>query len=94
MLVVMAYSLSHVIDYFLKHIQKEPYIASYMIGEEWMEELWYGYEQCCFNMFRMNQCTFLQLCMDSESKYAFHPQIGCKFCRKQACLHMFLVKVH
>jgi len=64
----MAYSL-HIVEYFLKHIYKEPCMTSYMTGEKWMNELLYGHEKYCFNMFRMNQCTFRQLCMNLKNKY-------------------------
>ena len=38
----MAYSLCHVVDYFLKHIYKEPCMTSYMTGEKWVNELLHG----------------------------------------------------
>ena len=69
MLDAMAYSLSHVVDYFLKHIYKESCMTSYMTGEKWVNELLHGHEKRCFNIFRMNQCTFQQLCMELENKY-------------------------
>ncbi|KAL2893163.1 putative nuclease HARBI1 [Bienertia sinuspersici] len=34
-----------------------------------MYELLNGHEKSCFNVFRMTQCTFLQLCLDLENKY-------------------------
>ncbi|KAL2929383.1 putative nuclease HARBI1 [Bienertia sinuspersici] len=38
-----------------------------------MHELLNGHEKCCFNMFRMTQCTFRQLCLDLENKYGLSP---------------------
>ena len=38
-----------------------------------MHELLNGHEKRCFNMFRMTQSTFQQLCMDLESKYGLLP---------------------
>ena len=38
-----------------------------------MLELLDGHEKRCFNIFRMTQITFRQLCMDLESKYGLLP---------------------
>jgi len=48
-------------------------MTSYMTGEKWVNELLHGQEKRCFNMFRMNQCTFQQLCMELENKYGLQP---------------------
>ena len=58
MLDAMVYSFCHVVDYFLKHIYKEPCMTLYITRGKWVNELLYGHEKRCFNMFRMNQCTF------------------------------------
>ena len=44
-------------------------MTSYMTGEKWMNELLYGHQKRCFNMLRMNPCTFHQLCTDLENIY-------------------------
>ena len=67
MLDAMAYSLSHVVEHFKKHIYKEPYMTSYVTTEKRLNELLYGHEKRCFNMFRMNQRTFRLLCMDLKN---------------------------
>ena len=54
-------------------MHKEPCITSFQTGEKWMYELLNDHEKCCFNMFRMTQSTFQQLCMDLESKYGLLP---------------------
>ena len=93
MLDAMVYSFCHVIDYFLKHIYKEPCMTSYMSGEKWVNELLHGHEKRCFNMFRMNQCTFQQLCMELENKYGLQPSDRMSIWRKWVYLYIFLVKV-
>ncbi|MBA0635579.1 hypothetical protein Godav_025242, partial [Gossypium davidsonii] len=48
-------------------------MISFQTREKWMPELLNGHGKCCFNMFRMTQRTFSQLCMDFESKYGLLP---------------------
>ena len=43
-------------------------MTSFQTREKWMHELLNGHEKRCFNMFRMTQSIFRQLCMDLESK--------------------------
>ena len=48
-------------------------MISYVTGEKWVNELLYGYKKQCFNIFRVNQCTFHRLYMDLENKYGLQP---------------------
>ncbi|KAA3469540.1 PIF-like transposase [Gossypium australe] len=54
-------------------IHNVPCMTSFQTGEKWMQELLNGHEKCCFNMFRMTQSTFHQLCTDLESNYRLLP---------------------
>lgn len=64
---------SYIGIYYLNYIHKEPCMTSYLTGEKWMNKLFNGHEKWCFNMFRMNQDTFRQLCVDLEGYYGLRP---------------------
>jgi len=42
---IIAYSLGHVVDYFLERINNEQYMAAYIIREKWMNKLFYGHDR-------------------------------------------------
>ncbi|CAO2838181.1 unnamed protein product [Amaranthus hypochondriacus] len=59
--------------YYVKYIHKEPCMTSFQTGERWIQELLNSHEKRCFNMLRMKQSTFRQICTDLESKYGLLP---------------------
>ncbi|GMI72827.1 hypothetical protein like AT1G43722 [Hibiscus trionum] len=70
---LVACALSYLYLYYVKYIHKEPCFTSLQTGEKWMHEMLSGHEKRCFNMFRMTQNTFRQLCIDLESKHGLLP---------------------
>ncbi|XP_065864617.1 protein ALP1-like [Euphorbia lathyris] len=69
----MASLLGYVSLYYVTYLHKEPCMTSFQTGEKWIQEILNGHEKRCFNMFRMTQSTFQQLCMDLECKYDLFP---------------------
>ncbi|XP_057517866.1 uncharacterized protein LOC130798787 [Amaranthus tricolor] len=53
--------------YYVKYIHKEPCMTSFQTGERWIQEFLNSHEKRCFNMLRMKQSTFCQLCTNLES---------------------------
>ena len=48
-------------------------MISFRTGKRWIQELLNSHEKRCFNLLRMKQSTFRQLCADLESKYVLLP---------------------
>ena len=59
---LVAVTCEAVVTYFNKYINKTPYYDSEQIGWGWVRHCMEGNDQLCYNMFRMKNEVFLNLC--------------------------------
>jgi hypothetical protein len=73
-----------VADYFLKRVAKNPCRTSALSGHDWIQEIFHGNDNCCFEQLRMIKPVFLKLCSVLEQNYGLkrtkgmiiHEQVG------------------
>ena len=60
----MLHAVCCITCYYVKHVNKEPCMTSYITREKWINEPLDGHENWFFNMFKMWQITFCRLFAD------------------------------
>ncbi|GJV65502.1 retrovirus-related pol polyprotein from transposon TNT 1-94 [Tanacetum coccineum] len=60
-----------VVEYYFKHMYKEPCMTSQKKGEDWMKDVLNGNSIRCVNALRMHPHIFKKLCRELQANYGF-----------------------